>query len=115
MNRLADVPAEDIGISCIVTFELSYGAYNSRQTEMNLMAMDQLISAYASVPFENIDAHQAGRIRAFLKKQGTPIGAQDTLIAGQALARDLTVVTSNPREFARVPGLEVEDWVQEDI
>ena len=56
------------------------------------------------------DAREAGEIRAHLAAQGVPIGSYDVLIAGQARARALTLVTHNTREFARVPRLQVEDW-----
>ena len=52
-----------------------------------------------------------GSVRALLKRQGTPIGPLDTLISGHALALQATVVTNNVGEFARVPGLRVEDWL----
>jgi tRNA(fMet)-specific endonuclease VapC len=64
------------------------------------------------IPFEEVDAEAAGRIRAVLQTRKQPIGPYDTLIAGQALARDLTLVTANQREFARVDGLLWEDWAQ---
>lgn len=60
--------------------------------------------------FGEQDAFRAGEIRAYLQSRGTPIGAYDVLIAGQALARDLTLVTRNIGEFARVDGLRVENW-----
>jgi tRNA(fMet)-specific endonuclease VapC len=62
------------------------------------------------VEFDQEDARRAGEIRAVLAKAGAPIGAYDVLIAGQALARSLTLVTHNVREFGRVEGLVVEDW-----
>jgi len=58
------------------------------------------------------DARQAAEIRAYLAIQGTPIGPYDVLIAGQASARNLTLITRNLREFARVPKLSIEDWEQ---
>ena len=60
--------------------------------------------------FDEDDARCAGEIRDLLRRAGTPIGPYDTLIAGQALARDLTLVTHNTREFSRVSGLRLEDW-----
>jgi tRNA(fMet)-specific endonuclease VapC len=60
--------------------------------------------------FDKEDARQAGAIHALLVSQGTPIGAYDVLIAGQAVARNLILVTHNTREFGRVPGLRFEDW-----
>ena len=62
------------------------------------------------LPFDAADARCAGEVAAQLWASGQPIGPYDTLIAGQALARDLTLVTHNTREFARVPGLRLEDW-----
>jgi tRNA(fMet)-specific endonuclease VapC len=60
--------------------------------------------------FDLEDARQAGEIRAHLASKGTPIGPFDVLIAGQARARELTLVTHNTSEFQRVPRLKVEDW-----
>jgi tRNA(fMet)-specific endonuclease VapC len=62
--------------------------------------------------FDANDARHAGQVRASLAAAGTPIGPYDVLIAGQALARNLTLVTSNVREFRRVPGLRVKDWLE---
>ena len=60
--------------------------------------------------FDDQDARAAGRVRAALEKTGTPIGAYDLLIAGQALRRGLTIVTANTSEFSRVAELSWEDW-----
>ena len=60
--------------------------------------------------FDDLDARAAGRVRAALEKTGTPIGAYDLLIAGQALWRGLTIVTANTSEFSRVAELSWEDW-----
>ena len=62
------------------------------------------------VPFEHEDARESGRVRALLAARGETIGLVDTLIAGQALARGLVLVTHNVAEFSRVPGLRTEDW-----
>jgi tRNA(fMet)-specific endonuclease VapC len=60
--------------------------------------------------FDKEDARQAGEVRALLASRGTPIGPYDVLIAGQAKARNLTLVTHNTDEFGRVPGLRCDDW-----
>lgn len=60
--------------------------------------------------FDSEDARAAGLLRAQLARAGTPVGPYDALIGGQALARDLTVITRNFREFARISGLRVENW-----
>jgi tRNA(fMet)-specific endonuclease VapC len=74
----------------------------------NLVTVDKLV--FQLVPFEREDARMAGEIRALLRRSGASIGPYDILIAGQALARGLVLVTHNVQEFGRVPGLRVEDW-----
>ena len=72
---------------------------------------ETFLSAFEIVPFDDRDAEQFGIIRALLEKQGQPIGVYDLEIASQGLARNMTVVTNNEKEFRRVPGLMVENWV----
>jgi tRNA(fMet)-specific endonuclease VapC len=98
----------DFGVSAVVIHELYYGAFKSRRVEQNVARVDAL--QFSVLEFDEEDARQAGQIRAHLASKGTPIGAYDVLIAGQARARDLTLVTHNTSEFRRVPGLKVEDW-----
>jgi tRNA(fMet)-specific endonuclease VapC len=98
----------DVGISAVVAHELFYGAFKSRRTAQNLAIVDAL--QFAVLAFDKEDARKAGEIRAFLAIRGTPIGAYDVLIAGQAAARELILVSHNIGEFGRVPGLRVEDW-----
>jgi tRNA(fMet)-specific endonuclease VapC len=71
-----------------------------------------LLADFPVLDFDQRDAYVAGDIRAALAAKGTPIGPYDALIAGQARARDLVVVTNNTGEFARVDGLRVEDWTR---
>jgi tRNA(fMet)-specific endonuclease VapC len=98
----------DVAISAIVAHELYYGAYKSQRTERNVALIDSL--QFEVVEFDQEDARQAGEIRALLALRGTPIGPYDILIAGQAKARRLTLVTHNTVEFARVQDLRIEDW-----
>lgn len=95
-------------MSAIVLHELLFGAANSQNIEKNMARVRNI--ALPLLPFDNTDAFTATGIRASLRRRGTPIGSYDALIAGQALARDLTIVTANRREFERVEGLRVEDW-----
>lgn len=76
--------------------------------EKNVVRVDAL--QFPVLEFDLEDARQAGQVRAHLASKGTPIGPYDVLIAGQAKARELTLVTHNTSEFKRVPGLKVEDW-----
>ena len=108
LDRLRQQALRDVAVSSIVIHELRYGASKSARQEENHARIDAL--RFEVVPFDAEDARQAGEIRAALAQAGTPIGGYDLLIAGQALARDLIVVTHNTREFDRVAGLRVEDW-----
>lgn len=100
-------------IPVVALLELWYGAVKSAQREANTRRIGLLLEAVASVlPFEQYDARAAAEIRAGLERARRPIGPYDILIAGQAMARDLILVTSNQREFARIKGLRWEDWAQ---
>ena len=81
---------------------------SSARPESNLAFVEEM--GLTMVELTREDAREAGRLRATLATAGLPIGPFDVLIAGQALARGLTLVTHNTREFARVDGLTVEDW-----
>ncbi len=98
----------DIAISAVVAHELFYGAFKSRRPMQNAALVDAL--QFAVLEFDKEDARQAGQVRAFLSSTGTPIGPYDVLIAGQALARNMILVTHNTYEFGCVPGLRIEDW-----
>ena len=108
LRKLRFIPTRDIGLSSIVRYELFYGAFKGSKHHENLANIGEL--RFPTVSFDEEDAYRAGEVRAYLQARGTPIGAYDTLIAGQALARDLTLVTRNTREFSRVDGLRVENW-----
>lgn len=98
-------------VSSIVAHELWYGVAKSDRVAKNanrLIAF--LTNAVELLDYTERDSHAAGEIRAELERKGERIGEYDTLIAGQALTRNLILVTANTREFARVKGLIVEDW-----
>jgi tRNA(fMet)-specific endonuclease VapC len=98
----------DVAISVIVIHELYHGAFRSRRVAQNAAVIDAL--QFVVLDFDKEDARQAGEVRALLASRATPIGAYDVLIAGQAVERNLILVTHNTREFGRVPGLRIEDW-----
>ena len=110
IGRVLASPQGSIGLSSIVTHELYFGVHKSARVQHNLETLRLLIADFAVLDFDLHDAYAAGEIRAALAARGTPIGPYDVLIAGQAKARSLVVVTSNVGEFARVEGLRVEDW-----
>lgn len=100
-----------IAVSSVVAFELWYGVAKSVRKEDNT----ERLAAFLAGPldllaFDEEDAQVTGEIRARLEVAGTPIGAYDVLIAGQALRRGLTLVTANVSEFSRIAGLGWEDW-----
>jgi tRNA(fMet)-specific endonuclease VapC len=102
----------EIGFSVIALFELRYGhARSDRRTESDRLLAEFLAPGIVVLPFDAEDAAHAGDIRADLERKGTPIGPFDYLIAAQARRRGAMLVTANAREFARVPGLLVADWV----
>jgi tRNA(fMet)-specific endonuclease VapC len=107
-GRLRQQALRDVAVSSVVIHELRYGASKSARQVENHARIDALRFEVAA--FDAEDARQAGEVRAALERAGTPIGGYDLLIAGQALARDLVLVTRNVREFERVAGLRFEDW-----
>jgi tRNA(fMet)-specific endonuclease VapC len=107
-QRARREPPGDIALSAIVTHELFYGAFKSRRAQHNVALVDAL--QFAVIEFDTEDARKSGEIRAVLAGSGTPIGPYDVLIAGQAVARGLILVTHDTAEFARVPGLQIDDW-----
>ena len=107
-RRIRRYAPRDIAVSAVVIHELYYGAFKSQRVEKNVARVDAL--QFPVVEFDQEDARRAGEIRAHLASNGTPIGPYDVLIAGQAKARKLTLVTHNTTEFQRVSGLKVEDW-----
>lgn len=113
LRRFGTLDFGDVGVSSITVAELQYGVQKSRYPEQNQQALEQFLIPLAVVDFDQRAAAVYGSIRAMPEQDGTPIGALDTLIAAHALSLDVTLVTSNEREFSRVPSLRVVNWVQE--
>jgi tRNA(fMet)-specific endonuclease VapC len=101
-----------IGISAITLAELQYGAAKSSDPPRNTVALAHFCAPLEIRPFDYEAASSYGEIRTVLERAGTPIGSLDTLIAAHALALNVAVVTNNEREFRRVPGLRVENWLK---
>lgn len=98
-------------ISSITLMELIYGAEKSAAVERNLRDIEGLIARMDVLPFDGIAATHAGQIRAELAQKGQLIGPYDQMIAGHARATGLMLVTNNVREFERVAGIRLENWV----
>ena len=110
LERMRRFDPGDLCMSAITLAELEYGVFNSSNPERNQIALTLFLANVEVVPFGDDAAVEYGRIRADLRRKGTPIGANDLLIAAHAKSLGMTLVTNNTREFARVEGLILEDW-----
>ena len=110
LDRFKDHAVGDIGISVVTLAELEYGVSASSRPTKNREALDQFVSPLEIAPFDRAATTAYGRLRAALEKKGQMIGSMDLLIAAHAVSLDVRLVTRNSREFARVPGLTIEDW-----
>jgi tRNA(fMet)-specific endonuclease VapC len=108
--RIAEVGETSICTSIVVAGELRFGAKKSGSKRLQKQ-LDEILELIDVLPLESPWEFHYAEIRAFLEREGTPIGANDLLIAAHGLALDITVVTANTREFSRVPNLVVENWL----
>lgn len=109
--RFEKISADDVAISMISMAELMFGAEKSGSPARARRAVEKIAEVLRVLPLDEGAARVYGKLRAQLEQRGTPIGALDTLIAAHALSLRATLVTNNTKEFARVPGLQVENWV----
>lgn len=109
-HRLAYASVGDVAISAVTVVELYRGAHRSLQVAHNLARVAAFVGQFNCLSLDGQAAEIAGRADADLAVRGLRIGPYDTLIAGIALAHNLTLVTHNTREFSRVNGLRLEDW-----
>lgn len=109
-ERIRERAPSDVCISSITLAELGFGA-ESKKSQKLRRAIRRFTSDVAVVAFDDAAAERFAVIAADLARAGTPIGVLDTLVAAQALAMGLTVVTNNTRHFGRVRGLKVENWL----
>ncbi len=112
LRELKKLDPEDVCISSITYAELAYGVEKSAQTERNRLALAMMLSCIGIVAFDDAAAAEYGEIRASLEKGGTPIGSMGMLIAAHARSSGCTLVTNNTKEFCRVKGLKVVNWVK---
>lgn len=102
---------EQVCISSVTFGELHYGAEKSDQRGRNIDALQRFVARMPVLPFDAEAAENYGQLRADLSRRGTPCGPLDTQIGAHARSQGLIVVTNNRREFDRMPGLRVENWV----
>ena len=109
-KRLIELGPTRVAVSVVTAIELRTGAEISSSPAKYHRLIDTFLQELAVLPLLASDVMQIGRVRAELRRAGTPIGPLDAMIAGHARARDLVVVTHNVRELSRVAGLTLEDW-----
>ena len=111
LARFQKLKPGDAAISVITWGELLYGAEKSRQRKKALQLLEEFKTLIPVLPMPGNTGKTCGAIRASLASKGRPIGNNDLWIAAHAKAEGLTIVTNNEREFQRVPGLKVQNWV----
>ena len=111
LKRIQSKRPDQVAISTITQAELEYGLARSKFPERNRAALLQFLFPFQLLDFDQLAAVQYGPIRSNLESKGRPIGAMDLLISAQAISRNLILVTNNEKEFGRVEGLKIENWV----
>jgi tRNA(fMet)-specific endonuclease VapC len=110
LKHLLAQSREDVAVSVITEAELRTGAVKSTSGAKTLRLIENFLRPLGIVEFTSSDAASYAQVRAKLERAGTPIGPLDTLIAAQAVARKLVLVSNNEGEFSRVAGLHLENW-----
>jgi tRNA(fMet)-specific endonuclease VapC len=111
LRKLRTKSVGQVGISSITFGELAYGAAKSNRPKESSAALGEFVLALEVGAFDDAAAMSYGQVRVQLARRGNPIGPLDTLIAAHVLAIDAVLVTHNTREFARIKGLRLEDWL----
>ena len=112
IRRFSTLKPSQVSLSMVTWGELYYGAYKSEKLQHNLRNLQQLSGLLEVLPLPVAAAEHYGRLRADLQRVGRPIGGNDLWIAAHALAERYVLVTHNTKEFERVEGLSVENWVE---
>jgi tRNA(fMet)-specific endonuclease VapC len=110
VQRLSQVAPTDCAISMVTVYELFCGLGKAQDPATERKKVERFISAVIELPLDHASAEAAAKVRTELERQGNLIGPYDLLIAGQALAGGLTLVTNNVREFQRISGLNLQSW-----
>ena len=111
IQKLQTLKIDEIGITSITLSEMEYGVNKSSKPSQNKLALLEFISTIEILNFDDNAANEYGKIRTDLENKGTPIGSLDTLIAAHAKSINCILVTNNEKEFKRVKGLVIENWV----
>lgn len=113
IRRLAEVPPRQQFTTAITVGEMLYGAAKRGDPQLEQRVHDLILRAQAVLPFDEPAAEVYGSLRATLERAGRPLAEPDLRIAATALSRDLTLVSGHVRHFARVPGLRLENWLED--
>jgi tRNA(fMet)-specific endonuclease VapC len=117
LRKIKSMSPQLLYVSTISIMEIEYGLQlNPKRAQKIFPALQAFLSTIKILPFGEADAKAAGTIRVALRRQGSPIGFYDVLIAGSAISGGMILVTSNTDEFSRVDGLVLENWrLQEGV
>ncbi|MEA5577866.1 type II toxin-antitoxin system VapC family toxin [Anabaena sp. UHCC 0451] len=111
LKKIKSIYPTDIFISSLTVMEVKYGLAINPQKAIKIQPLiESFLTSITVLPFNSQEAEKAAEIRGILKIAGSPIGAYDVLIAATALTHNHIIVTSNVREFQRVPNLQIENW-----
>jgi tRNA(fMet)-specific endonuclease VapC len=113
IRRLATVPAAEQFTTSITVGELIYGARRVGRESLTTRVEAVVRGAQTVLPFDTVAARRFGELKAELERRGEPLAEPDLRIAAIAVSRGLTLVTRNVRRFRRVPGLAVENWIDD--
>jgi tRNA(fMet)-specific endonuclease VapC len=111
IQKFKDKEVGQIGISSITVSELQYGVSKSKFREQNLRRLEEFLTPFQILSYDESASKFYGEIRSQLERQGSIIGPLDLLIAAHALSQKLVLVTNNEKEFKRIPLLKVENWI----
>ena len=111
VERIQTKRLEQIAISTVTQAELEYGIARSKHPEQNRVALLEFLLPFLILDFDQMAAVQYGLIRSYLESKGKPIGPMELMLAAQARSRDLVLVTNNEKEFRRIEGLKIENWI----
>ena len=114
LQRFRQLQPGSVFISSVTTSELYYGAQKSQRVQTNLEALNNFLLPFRIVDYDESASFLYGELRADLEKRGQPIGPLDMMIAAHALSLDVPLVTNNTKEFERVKGLKLENWVGQE-
>jgi len=110
LKQIKDKSRNGIFISSLTIAELEFGVENSINKDANRIALLKFISIFNFLCFDDMDAIPYGKLKAKLRKEGKIIGPIDMLLAGQAISKDLILITNNTKEFNRIENLKLENW-----